>query len=105
MTKPLVPRQMFLHEFEPLVGQTFVAACDPRPAELKLMQAVPVRMTGAILRPQFTLIFSSSPSVLLVAGTYALHCGQFGPELVDLAPINPPPEETGGRHYYQAAFS
>ena len=105
MTKPLIPRQIFFHEFEPLVGQTFVADCNPRPAELKLERAVPIRMTGAIVRPQFTLIFSSSPSVFLVASTYTLRCGQFGPEMIDLAPIIAPAENGAGRHYYQATFS
>ena len=102
---PILSRQLFFSEFEPLVGQTFVAHCEPKPAELLLEQVVSVRMTGAILRPQFTLIFSSAPSVLLVPATYEMRCGQFGPVAIDIAPVNPPPGAKEGRYYYQAAFS
>jgi hypothetical protein len=102
---PLVPRPMDFHEFEPLVGETFIADCDPKPAELELVEARPIRMSGAILRPQFVLIFRSASSVFLVAGIYALRCGLFGPELIYIEPTLPPPAAAGEGRYYQAAFN
>jgi hypothetical protein len=104
-TTSLLPRPMFFHEFEPLVGQTFLADCTPRPAELELVEARPIRSSGAIPRPQFTLIFRSTPSVFLVAGVYMMRCGPFGPELIYIAPTLPPPDASGGDQFYQAAFS
>lgn len=93
---------MNFHEFEPLVGQTFLADCDPRPAELKLMEARPVRLTGDIPIPQFILIFRSAPAVLLVSGIYTMRCGLFGPEMIYIAPTLGAKD---GGQYYQAVFS
>jgi hypothetical protein len=103
--QPLLPRPMDFHEFEPLVGEIFVADCDPGPAELELVEARAIRMSGSILRPQFILIFRSAPSVFLVSGTYALRCGLFGPELIYIEPTLPPPAAAAGGRYYQAAFN
>jgi hypothetical protein len=103
-TTLLLPRPMFFHEFEPLVGQTFLADCNPRPAELELVEARPIRLSVALPRPQFTLIFRSASSVSLVAGTYTMRCGPFGPELIYIAPTLPPPGASDGDHFYQAAF-
>jgi hypothetical protein len=96
---------MEFHEFEPLVGQVFLADCNPRPAELELVEARPVRLSGAVPRPQFTLIFRSAPSVFLVAGIYAMRCGLFGPELIYIEPTLAPPAASDGGQYYQAAFN
>jgi hypothetical protein len=104
-TTSLLPRPMLFHEFEPLVGQTFLADCNPRPAELELIEARPIRLSGAVPRPQFTLIFRSAPSVFLVAGVYTMRCGPFGPELIYIAPTLPPPTVSGGGQFYQAVFS
>jgi hypothetical protein len=104
-TKALVPRHLEFHELEPLVGQTFLADCDPRPVPLELVEVRPVRLTGSIIRPQFTLIFRSAPAAFLVAGIYTMRCGLFGPEMIYIAPTNASPGATGSGHYYQAAFS
>ena len=104
-TKTLVPRHLEFHELEPLVGQTFLADCDPKPVPLQLVEARPVRMTGSIIRPQFTLIFRSAPSALLVAGIYTMRCGLFGPEMIYIAPTMAPIGVVEAGHYYQAAFS
>jgi hypothetical protein len=104
-TTSLDPRRMDFHEFEPLVGQMFLAHCDPRPAELKLVEARPIRLTGDILSPQFILIFRSTASVLLVSGIYEMRCGLFGPEKIYIAPTMPPPGASDGGQYYQAVFN
>jgi len=103
-TKELIPRTIEFHEFEPLVGKIFLADCDPKPAPLELVEARPILMTGSIIRPQFTLVFRSAPSTLLIAGIYTMRCGLFGPEMIYIAPTFAPPGALPGQ-YYQAAFS
>lgn len=95
---------MVLEEFAPLVGAAFSADCDPRPAELILVEASPLRHRGFGDRPPFILIFRSSPAVLLVSGSYALRAEGFGPAIVDILQIAPPSGATDG-HYYQAVFN
>jgi hypothetical protein len=100
----IAPRPMTLDEFLPLVGQVLLADCSPKPAELKLVEARPLPNRGFVQRPPFQLILRSAPEILLVAGIYAIRCGEWGPELIyieQMAPLGF--TETG--HFYQAVFN
>ena len=105
MERPsLLPRPMQIEEFTPLVGRTLVADCDPRAAELTLVEASPLRHGIEGNRPPFILIFRSSPDVLLVAGSYTIRAEEFDPAIIEIAQISPPPASSEG-HYYQAIFN
>ena len=95
---------MELEEFTPLVGRTMIADCDPRPAELTLVEASPLRHQDPHDRTPFILIFRSSPEVLLVAGSYKMRTAGFGPAAIHIMQIAPPAGSQGG-HYYQAIFN
>lgn len=103
-TDEIIPRPIHLHEFEPMVGQVLLAECQPRPAELVLVEARPARHPSVIERMPFTLIFRSKPEVQLVEAAYKLRCGEFGPELVYIIPIGPLAGNVPG-NYYQAVFN
>ena len=96
-------RAIAIDEFAPMVGQTLIAECNPRPVELVLasLHPYPRRMSARI---PFTLVFRSSVDVQLVAGMYSLRCGDFGPEIIYLEPMMPPRERVPG-NYYQAVFN
>jgi hypothetical protein len=100
----LLHRPMLLEEFLPLVGKTLLADCEPRPAELILVEASAARFGGQPDRPPFTLIFRSSPAAFLVSGSYAMRAGEFGPALIYISEIAPPAGSPPG-HYYQAVFN
>lgn len=102
-TQPL-PRQIKIEEFLPLVGQTFDVHCDPKNVPLKLVEATPGRQRAFDDRPPFTLIFHSSPDILLVDGLYVVKCGNFGPDSVFIAPTIAQPGAPPG-YYYQAVFN
>ena len=100
----IAPRLMTMDEFLPLVGQVLLADCNPKPAELKLVEARPLLDRGLAPRPPFQLIFRSSPEILLVAGIYAMRCGEWGPELIyveQMASLG----FTEAGHFYQAVFN
>jgi hypothetical protein len=100
----LVPRPMYLAEFMPMVGQTLLADCNPKPVELKLTEAKPLPDRGQIERPPFILIFRTPPEIVLVAGIYAMKCGEWGPDLIYIEEtISPDPKDKG--HFYQAVFN
>jgi len=95
---------MLLDEFVSLVGREFVADCTPRTVAVTLIEAVPLRFPSVTDRPPFSLLFRSAPNALLMSGSYALRCEGFGPDLVHLSPISPPPQSEPG-YYYQAIFN
>ncbi len=104
-TEEIIPRAIHLHEFEPMVGQVILADCQPRPAELVLVEASPTRHLGVTERLPFILIFRSKPEVQLVEAAYMLRCGEFGPELVHIIPLGPQTGDGVPGNYYQAVFN
>lgn len=95
---------MFLDEFTPMVGQTLLADCNPKPVELKLVEAAALPNLGKVERHPFILIFRSPPEILLVAGIYAMRCGEWGPDLIYIEQtMSPDPQDNG--HFYQAVFN
>jgi hypothetical protein len=100
----IAPRPMTIDEFVPLVGQILLADCNPKPAELVLMEARPLIDRGLTSRPPFQLIFRSAPEIQLVAGVYAMRRGEWGPELVYIEQMASLGFKEPGR-YYQAVFN
>jgi hypothetical protein len=103
-SQTIAPRAIALHEFEPLVGQILLVDCTPRVAELQLIEAKPLRQPPDSVRIPFSLLFHSSGAILLVSGSYAMRCGDFGPELIFITPVTPPVGAAPG-HYYEAIFN
>jgi hypothetical protein len=100
----IAPRPMYLGEFTPMVGRSLLADCNPEPVELKLVSAEPLRDRGAVERPPFILIFRTPPEIQLLAGIYAMKCGEWGPDLIYIEQtIAPDPKDNG--HFYQAVFN
>ena len=100
----LLPRPIALAEFMPMVGQTLLADCNPKPVELKLVEAKPLPNLAQIERHPFILLFRSPPEILLVAGIYAMKCGEWGPDLIYIEKtMSPDPKDDG--HFYQAVFN
>lgn len=97
-------RPMLLEEFTPLLGRVFSADCEPKAAEITLVEAYPLRESAYANRPPFMLIFHSSPEVFLVEGVYVLRCANWGPDRISIAPIIAPADGMPGQ-YYQAVFS
>jgi len=95
---------MYLGEFTPMVGQHLLADCNPKPVELKLVSAEPLRHLAPIERPPFILIFRSPPEIQLLAGMYAMKCGEWGPNLIYIEQTIPPDPKDDG-HFYQAVFN
>jgi hypothetical protein len=95
---------MYLDEFRPLVGQTLLADCNPAPVELVLTEARPVPNYAKLDRHPFILIFRTPPQIVLVAGAYALKCGDWGPALIHIEQIASPDLKDNG-HFYQAIFN
>jgi hypothetical protein len=105
-TNEIIPRPIHLHEFAPMVGQVLLADCHPRPAELVLVSATPLKQQVTFIeRLPFILILRSKPEVQLVEAAYRLRCGEWGPELVHLIPIARPMEADIAGQYYQAVFN
>lgn len=102
----ILPRPIFIEEFQPLLGQTFLADCDPKPVALTLIEVRPGRQTPGIARQAFRLLFRSGPDALLVAGMYAMKSDGFGPDIIYIERTNAPigPEGVDGYHY-QAVFN
>lgn len=104
-SEDIIPRAIHLHEFEPLVGQVLLADCQPRVAELVLVEASPINQRSVTERLPFILIFRSKPEVQLVEAAYSLRCGEFGPELVHIIPLGPQTGDGVPGNYYQAVFN
>ena len=97
-------RPMVLEEFAPLVGEQFVADCEPANIEIKLVEASPLRDFGRLERPPFILIFHTPPEYMLGDGNYILRCGKWGPDRVSIWSTVPPGGAEPG-YYYQAVFN
>jgi hypothetical protein len=98
------PRPMVLDEFLPLIGLALDVDCAPRAVTVTLIEAYPSRHPATNGRPGFLLIFRSAPDTFLVAGSYVMQRGAFGPAAIDIAPVAPMPGAAPG-HYYQAVFN
>lgn len=99
-----LPRTLFIEQFLPLKGRAFIADCDPKAAELQLVDVQPGRQRQGGIGVSFALLFRSNPDVLLVAGLYKIRCGNFGPEVVYIEATTPP-AEGGTGYYYQSVFN
>lgn len=100
----LLPRPMTLDEFKPMVGQSLLADCNPQPVELKLVSAEPLPHLAPIERAPFILIFRTPAEVVLITGTYAMKCGEWGPDLIYIERmVSPDPKDNGC--FYQAVFN
>jgi len=95
---------MTMSEFAPMVGQVLLADCNPKPAELKLVEMRPLTNRGLVERPPFELVFRSAPEILLITGIYAMRCGDWGPDLIYIEQIAALGFKEPG-HYYQAVFN
>lgn len=104
-SQEIVQRPIHLHEFTPMVGQTLLVDCQPRVAELVLVEASPLNQRTVTERLPFILIFRSKPEVQLVEATYAMRCGEFGPELIYIIPMGPQVGDAPAGNYYQAVFN
>lgn len=97
-------RSMILEEFLPLVGQRFIAHCEPNEVEITLVEASPLRDHSQVERPPFILIFHTPYEYMLGDGTYILRCGKWGPDQISIwSTIAPANAEAG--YYYQAVFN
>ena len=95
---------MILDEFTSLVGHDFTVDCIPDPITVRLTEASSLRPNGATGRPPFILVFRSDPDVLLLAGSYRMQAEGFGPDLIHLSDMAPPPNAEAG-YSYQAVFN
>lgn len=95
---------MTIDEFEPLVGEWLLADCVPDSVKIKLIEATPLKQQPGIDRPPFILIFFTPPHIHLIDGGYVLRCGEFGPDIVHILSMTPPPNADDG-FYYQAVFN
>lgn len=101
----ILPRPMYIHEFEPLVGQIFEVNCDPKVAMLTLQSVIPAAYSIDPLRTSFTLIFHSPPEILLVMGIYAMRCPGLEPAMIYIEQTSPPATGAARGYYYQAVFN
>lgn len=99
-----IPRAFQIDAFLPLIGQNFDVNCDPKTVQIKLIEARPGRQRGFDDRPPFTLIFHSSPQILLVDAIYVMKSQNFGPDAIFLSSLLQPPGSEPG-YYYQATFN
>ena len=95
---------MTLDEFAPMVGQTLLVDCEPKPVEIELTSARPLPNHGVVERPPFILIFRTPPEIVLVAGIYPMKCGEWGPDLIYIEQVASPDLKDKG-HFYQAVFN
>lgn len=103
---PILPRPIAIEELLPLAGQTFLADCEPKAAALVLVEVIPGRERPGLTGRSFTLIFRSTPDVLLTAGMYTMKTDSFGPDVIYLERTVPPSDQAGSPdHYYQAVFN
>lgn len=102
---PLLPRPIHIEEFQPLLGRTFLADCDPKPAALILVDVQPGRQTPGVARQAFRLLFRSAPDAVLVPGMYVMKSDGFGPDIIYIERTQAPSEDFAEGHYYQAVFN
>jgi hypothetical protein len=88
-------------DFEPWVGRAVTVAADPEPVAIQLLRVVRKPASPIALRMPFSLIFGSTPDILLVDGTYSMKCGSRGPYEIFMVPIVSPP----GQRLYEAVFN
>ena len=88
-------------DFEPWIGQMFVAETDPEPVSIRLEGVERRPASPFAIRAPFNLVFRSPMDVLLVDGIYKLRCDRFGPHDIFLTPIVSPP----GQRLYAAIFN
>lgn len=101
---PMASRPMFLEEFTPLIGCSFIADCEPKSVEIVLVEAYALRESAAVSRPPFMLIFHTPPEYMLGDGNYILRCGKWGPDQISIWSAIPPADAQPG-FYYQAVFN
>lgn len=99
-----MPGVLTIDHFAPLVGKDFTADCDPKAAILNLVEAAPLTDRGVVARPPFILVFFTPPETRLLAGSYHMQCGNFGPAQIYIEDMVPPPGSEAG-YYYQAVFN
>lgn len=102
-TAPL-PRPMALGEFTPFVGHMFDVDSSPKSIPIRLIEASPARYSGMGIKEPFTLIFHSTPDILLVDAIYSIKSGAFGPAAIFISSMLPPIGAAPG-YYYQANFN
>lgn len=100
----ILPRQMTIDEFEPLVGEWMLADCEPEPVKIKLIEASLSSTRMPMERPPFVLVFHTPPHVHLMDGGYVVRCGDFGPDIIHISSLLPPHRAEPG-FYYQAVFN
>ena len=103
-TSTILPRQMTIDEFEPLVGQWLLADCEPETVKIKLIDAKLLKPNEMAERPPFILVFHTPPHVQLLDGGYVMRCGQFGPDIIYMSSLLRPAGAEEG-FYYQAVFN
>ena len=105
----ILSRPMYIHEFQPLVGQIFEVNCNPKIALLTLLSVTPAKYSVDPLRTAFTLIFHSPPEILLVLGTYAMktlgQTSRLEPAMIYIEQTTPPATGAARGYYYQAVFN
>ena len=100
----IVPRQMLLQEFTPLIGEELDFDCTPSPIKLRLIEAEPLVDRGDVARPPFILVFRSGPEALLIDGIYTVSHKQLAPTAISIGSLVASPRSDPG-HYYQAVFN
>lgn len=103
-TEAILPRPMTIDEFEPLVGEVFLADCDPESVELTLVEASTLRDSAIGAGGPFILIFRTEIEAQLMPGIYTLQSGDFGPAAISLHGVLPERDAPTGT-YYQAVFN
>ena len=101
----ILPRPMYIHEFEPLVGQIFEVNCDPKMAKLTLQSVTPAKHSVDPQRTAFTLIFHSPPEILLLVGIYGMRAPGMEPAMIYIEQTPPPATNAARGYYYQAVFN
>jgi hypothetical protein len=103
-TDSIPHRSIAIDEFLPMVGQTILADCAPKVAELELMEVQPLKHRFGERLP-FILIFRSHPDIQLLMGGYLMRCGEWGPDWVYIEPVMSPAADSPAGNYYQAVFN
>lgn len=103
-TDSIAHRAIAIDEFMPMVGQTLLVDCAPKVAALQLVEVQPLKQQFGERMP-FILIFRSDPDVQLVMGSYAMRCGEWGPDWVYIEPVLGPMVGSPTGNHYQAVFN
>jgi len=102
MSLPEIRALLTAADFEPHVGKTFVVDAQPQPVEIRLEKIEHGRYDTGLTRHPFTLIFTSSWNVLLVAALYRMQPTDGRTIEVFLVPTQTAP---GPQRYYHAMFN